>query len=303
MKCFLLILLSFLTQNLLAQNLSGKWFGKITQGPGGYSELYDLELNLTQKKSIWGDSNAWMGKAVSIRIGFSGKMKGDSVKLFESLAWVREDIVPWDWVACIKTYELIYRTDATYEYLEGTWNGISKDDPNEECIPGKVILSRSIEGLNKFLEQRKDSVVNTITQNPEPEVPVLVDFNSDFLETEPKKVTEIDVHNADLQIQLLDYLKPDNDTVSVYLNRKILAKDIQISKRPALIKFRIDKRITVHELLLYAENLGLIPPNTSELILIDGETKHRVMIVSDKQKTAAIYLRYKPQEIRKKTSK
>lgn len=56
MKCFLLILLSFLTQNLLAQNLSGKWFGKITQGPGGYSELYDLELNLTQKKSIWGDS-------------------------------------------------------------------------------------------------------------------------------------------------------------------------------------------------------------------------------------------------------
>jgi hypothetical protein len=168
---------------------------------------------------------------------------------------------------------------------------------------GKVILSRSIEGLNKFLEQRKDSVVNTITQNPEPEVPVLVDFNSDFLETEPKKVTEIDVHNADLQIQLLDYLKPDNDTVSVYLNRKILAKDVQISKRPALIKFRIDKRITVHELLLYAENLGLIPPNTSELILIDGETKHRVMIVSDKQKTAAIYLRYKPQEIRKKTSK
>jgi hypothetical protein len=127
--------------------------------------------------------------------------------------------------------------------LEGTWSGISKDDPNEECIPGKVILSRSIEGLNKFLEQRKDSVVNTITQNPEPAAPVLVDFNSDFLETEPKKVTEIDVHNADLQIQLLDYLKPDNDTVSVYLNRKILAKNIQISKRPALIKFRIDKRI------------------------------------------------------------
>lgn len=303
MKCFLLILLSILTQDILAQNISGKWFGKITQGPGGYSELYDLELNLTQKKSIWGDSNAWMGKVVSIRIGFSGKMKGDSVKLYESLGWVREDIVPWDWVACIKTYELAYRTDAAYEYLEGTWSGISKDDPNEDCIPGKVILSRSVEGLNKFLEQRKDSVINTIAQNLEPAAPVLVDFNSNFLETEPKKVTEIDVYNADLQIQLLDYMKPDNDTVSVYLNRKILVKNIQISKRPALIKFSIDKRIVVHELLLYAENLGLIPPNTSELILIDGETKHRVMIVSDKQKTAAIYLRYKPQETKRKTSK
>lgn len=303
MKCFLLIFLSMLAQNILAQNISGKWYGKITQGPGGYSELYDLELNLTQKKSIWGDSNASMGKVVSIRIGFSGKMKGDSVKLYESLGWVREDIVPWDWVACIKTYELVYRTDAAYEYLEGTWSGISKDDPNEDCIPGKVILSRSIEGLNKFLEQRKDSVINTIAQNQGAAAPVLVDFNSNFLETEPKKVTEIEVHNADLQIQLLDYLKPDNDTVSVYLNRKILAKNIQISKRPALIKFSIDKRIVLHELLLYAENLGLIPPNTSELILIDGETKHRVMIVSDKQKTAAIYLRYKSAENKRKTSK
>ncbi len=303
MKCFLLILLSILTHDILAQNISGKWYGKITQGPGGYSELYDLELNLTQKKSIWGDSNAWMGNIVRIRIGFSGKMKGDSVKLYESLGWIREDVVPWDWVACIKTYELAYRTDAAYEYLEGTWSGISKDNPNEDCIPGKVILSRSIEGLNKFLEQRKDSVINTIAEKLEPVAPVLVDFNSGFLETEPKKVTEIDVYNADLQIQLLDYLKPDNDTVSVYLNREILVKNIRISKRPALINFRIDKRIVLHELLLYAENLGLIPPNTSELILIDGETKHRVMIVSDKQKTAAIYLRYRPAENKRKTSK
>lgn len=303
MKCFLLILLSILYQEILAQNISGKWYGKITQGPGGYSELYDLELNLTQKKSIWGDSNAWMGNVVRIRIGLSGKMKGDSVNLNESLGWIREDVVPWDWVACIKTYDLVYRIDAAYEYLEGTWSGISKDNPKEDCIPGKVILSRSIEGLNKFLEQRKDTLISTIAQNPEPAAPVLVNFNSDFLKTEPKKVTEIDVYNADLQIQLLDYMKPDNDTVSVYLNREILAKNIQISKRPALIKFRIDKRIVLHELLLYAENLGLIPPNTSELILIDGETKHRVMIVSDKQKTAAIYLRYKPAESKRKASK
>jgi len=303
MKCILLIFLSFLAQDILAQNISGKWIGKITQGPGGYSELYDLQLNLSQRKSIWGDSYSFKDNSVRIRIGLSGKVDRDSIRLYESIDWIREDIVPWDWVACIKKFDLAYRNDGAYEYLEGTWSGISKNDSTEVCIPGKVILSKTIEGLNTFLEQRKDSVINTLAQNPEQAVPVLVDFKSNFLETEPKKVTEIEVHNADLQIQLLDYLKPDNDTVSVYLNRKVLAKDIHISKRPALIKFRIDKRIVVHELLLYAENLGLIPPNTSELILIDGETKHRVMIVSDKQKTAAIYLRYKPQEKKVKTSK
>ncbi len=303
MKCFLYILLSILSYNAFSQNISGKWFGKITQGPGGYSELYDLEFNLTQKKSIWGNSYALMGNAVRIRIGFSGKMDRDSIKINESLDWIREDIVPWDWVACIKTYELAYRTESGYEYMEGTWSGISKDDPKEVCIPGKVILSRSIEGLNKFLEQHKDSLINTLALNHEQASPVLVDFKSNFLETEPKKVTEIEVHNTDLQVQLLDYLKPDNDTVSVYLNRETLVKNVRVSKKPALIKFSIDKRVEIHELLLYAENLGLIPPNTSELILIDGESKHRVMIVSDKQKTAAIYLRYKPLDTKKKTSK
>lgn len=303
MKCFLFILFSMLSQGVLSQNISGKWLGKITQGPGGYSQLYDLEFNLSQKKNIWGNSYAWMGNTVRIRIGFSGKMEGDTVKLYESLDWIREDIVPWDWVACIKKYELVYRQESGYEYLEGTWDGISKDDPNEICIPGRVILSRSLEGLNHFLALQKDSAVNILTSKSEQEAPVSIDFTSTFLETEPKKVTEIEVHQTALQIQLYDYLKPDNDTVSVYLNRKILAKNIRISKRPTLVQFNIDNRLEVNELILYAENLGLIPPNTSELILIDGETKHKVMIVSDKQKSAAIYLRYKPIETKRKNSK
>lgn len=91
-------------------------------------------------------------------------------------------------------------------------------------------------------------------------------------------------------------MKVDNDTVSVYLNRNLLAKNIRISKRPALLNFKLDTRIEFHEILLYAENLGLVPPNTSELILVDGATRHRVMIVSDKEKTAAVYLRYKPKK-------
>jgi hypothetical protein len=78
------------------------------------------------------------------------------------------------------------------------------------------------------------------------------------------------------------------------LNRDILLKNIKITKRPTTINLKLDPRIELHEVLLYAENLGLVPPNTSELILIDGENKHRIMIVSDKEKTAALYLRYKP---------
>ena len=293
---FLFIFICF--QSTFSQNISGKWVGKVTQGPGGYSQLYDLELDLYQRKNIWGASYAYHGNSVKIRIGLSGYVDKDSIRLSESAGWIREDKVPWEWVACVKKFILAYRKDNNFEYLEGTWNGISKDDTTDICVPGKVILSRTIAGLDKFLYEHKDSLINTepvITLN---ESLLNQDFSLHFLETEPKKVTEIIVYNPELQIQLIDYLKVDNDTVSVYLNRNILAKNIRISKRPALLNFRLDTRIELHELLLYAENLGEIPPNTSELIVIDGDRRYRIMIVSDKQKTAAVYLRYKRKKSR-----
>ena len=186
-----------------------------------------------------------------------------------------------------------YRKENNNEFLEGTWNGFSKDNPGDLCIPGRVILSKTVSGLNEFLHQHRDSIITTepltISDNRLHEL----NFDTPFLDTEPKKVTEISVNNPNLQIQLIDYLKVDNDTVSIYLNRNILARNIRITKRASLINFSLDPNTEMNEILLYAENLGEIPPNTSELIVIDGERKHRVMISSDKQKTAAVYLKFK----------
>lgn len=288
-------LLSLLTSNSFSQEISGKWYGKLTQGPGGYNNLYDLELTLNQKKYVWGESFASYGNTNKIRIGLSGRIKGDSIRLAENKDLIREDVVAWNWVACIKKYNLAYRKDGDLEYLEGTWSGVNKQDSTNVCIPGHVILSRSLAGLDLLLAERKDSIINTeqaVYQRPEPEI---LNFKTEFLNTFPKKVTEINVYHSNLQIQLLDYMKVDNDTVSVYLNRDLLAKNIRVTKRPTVLNFKLDTRIKLHEVLLYAENLGMVSPNTSELILIDGDRKHRIMIVSDMEKSATIYLKYNSQ--------
>jgi hypothetical protein len=294
MKTLLLVILlcCFFHPVFSQQNISGKWVGKITQKPGGFSQLYDFELDLNQKKHIWGDSYAYIDDDVEIKIGLSGYFDQDTIRLSESIDWVRIDKVPWNWVACIKNINVVYRKENNNEYLEGTWNGYSKDNPSDACIPGRVILSRTIAGLDQFLHENRDSVITaeplTISDNPATEL----NFDAPFLNTEPKKVIEISVNNPNLQIQLLDYLKVDNDTVSVYLNRSPLARNVRISKRATLINFKLDPTIELNELLLFAENLGEIPPNTSELLVIDGSQTHRIMISSDKQKTAAVYLKY-----------
>ncbi|MEO8794149.1 MAG: hypothetical protein ABI390_01715 [Daejeonella sp.] len=290
---FLFIFLGCIPSSFSQQNISGKWYGKITQQPGGYSQMYDFELDLSQKKNIWGDSYAFLDDSIEIRIGLSGYFDADTIRLSESRDWVRMDRVPWNWVACIKNINLAYRQENNFEYLEGRWTGVSKENPADDCIPGRVILSKTVEGLDYFLKENRDSVITaqnlSLTENSPPEV----NFDAPFLNTEPKKVIEIPVTNLNLKLQLVDYMKVDNDTVSVYLNRTILAKNIWISKRPVIINFQLDPNMEMNELLLYAENLGNIPPNTSELLVIDGDKTYRVMISSDKQKTAAVYLKRK----------
>lgn len=297
MKVFFCVLLLFLlTKSSFPQNVSGKWYGKLTQGPGGYSELYDFELNLFQKRNIRGDSYAYFKDSVAIRIGLYGYLDGDTIRLSESKDLISEDKVPFNWVACIKNINLKYRKEENDEFLEGSWDGVSKNEGNP-CAPGKVLLARNQSALNHLLEENK--FIKKTQSVAEPGIrtrgPVAnLDFGKPFLNTAPRKITEIIVNNTDLQIQLLDYMKVDNDTVSVYLNRQVLIKNAWISKQPIFVHFHLNPQIPVHELLLYAENLGEIPPNTSELLIIDGDNTFRIMIESDKQKTAAVYLRYQP---------
>jgi hypothetical protein len=47
-------------------------------------------------------------------------------------------------------------------------------------------------------------------------------------------------------------------------------------------------------LIMHAESLGLIPPNTGLLIIQDGNNRHEIRFESDMQKSSAIILRKKP---------
>lgn len=289
MKIILSLFLSFVIIQASGQDISGKWVGKLTQTPGGYSQLYDLELNINQKKTISGESYAYMSNAIYARFGFWGNFDGDSIRLKESKEMLIQDVVPKGWVLCVKNINLAYRKIGNREYLQGGWNGVSKDDERDICLPGSVIMARNKEDLKYFL----DSVHSEI---PLPTVAAMspIDFSQKFLNTAIRKGQEIEVKNLDLRLEIRDYLRVDNDTVSIYLNRKPLIKNILLAKRSRIINFRIDPTQPVNEVLIYAENLGTIPPNTSEMFVIDGKKSYRLLIESDLQKSAAIYLRYKP---------
>ena len=115
-----------------------------------------------------------------------------------------------------------------------------------------------------------------------------------FLKTKLARPVVIEVTDNVIQLEIKDYLKEDGDIVSVYHNRNSFIRNLPIINKPSYHTLRLNRNQELHEIILYAENLGRIPPNTSTLKIFDGIREHQVLIQSSREVSAVIYLRYVP---------
>ena len=107
-------------------------------------------------------------------------------------------------------------------------------------------------------------------------------------------IRTVDFKSDSLVLTLYDNGEVDGDTVSILLNGK------NIMPRQGLSTIAINKTIYITpdlgdtlQLIMYAENLGSIPPNTGLLIIHDGNDMYQIRFAGDLQKNAAIILRRK----------
>ena len=113
--------------------------------------------------------------------------------------------------------------------------------------------------------------------------------NPVFTEAHPVTIQE------DLR-RLTDTLELDNDTVSVYFDKKLIVSKARLTAQAITVKLHLEESSDPHELVMVAENLGEIPPNTSLLTVKAGEKRYEVRIVSTEQKNAVIVFKYEKPE-------
>jgi hypothetical protein len=103
----------------------------------------------------------------------------------------------------------------------------------------------------------------------------------------------LSVNHSDIELRIYDDGAIDNDTVSVYYDNKIIVSKARISDQPIIVHISVDPSDHPHQLVMVAENLGDIPPNTSLLVINDGEKRYEERIVSNEQKNVVINFVYK----------
>lgn len=80
----------------------------------------------------------------------------------------------------------------------------------------------------------------------------------------------------------------DGDTISVYLNKQPIIKTTKLTAAAAKQVVYLPKGVPVYKLMLVAENLGTIPPNTGLLVIQDGNRRYQVHFTADLQTNAVI---------------
>jgi hypothetical protein len=107
-------------------------------------------------------------------------------------------------------------------------------------------------------------------------------------------IRSIYVQSDSLVLSLYDNGEIDGDTVTVVVNdRVVIARQVLgINAIKATVYVPRSDNDSVR-LVMYAENLGRIPPNTGLLIVKDGDENYHIRFSGDYQKNSAVILRRK----------
>lgn len=267
-----------------AQDLNGIWRGTLTQAPGGCYPEYTIELQI----NFIATANTLSGRAYDyhdiskyIKLDFTGRYNSTTKRMVIIENDLIESHVPEVCVPCIKTYDLVWSKSGNEEILTGECRG-REFGGNTSCPAYKITLKRAA---------KSDFAVD-IEQTPE-----LAELQKK-LNLQPRSkelVKTFTIPAGDIRLDFYDNAEIDNDTITVLLNGKLLLYRKMLTARPLTISLRAFPN-TDYELVMYADNLGTIPPNTALLVITAGVNKYEVRLASSEEKSAAVKFRFEKKE-------
>jgi hypothetical protein len=115
-----------------------------------------------------------------------------------------------------------------------------------------------------------------------------------LLERENNLVKTINVSETDIVVELYDNGTIDNDSISVYHNNEKVISTGRLSYAPLTVKIHSSREDAKHELVIVAENLGDIPPNTAYMVIKSGRERFEITLASNEQRNAKVIINYVP---------
>ncbi len=156
-----------------------------------------------------------------------------------------------------------------------------------EPTPKETTPKKNEEALTITTKPPADAIVPEKRNTPIPKV---------LKERENNLVKTIITDEEIIQVDLFDNGTIDNDTISVYHNNELMIKNGRLSYSPISFKIKNTRTDDLHELVIVAENLGEIPPNTALMVITAGKKRYEVFLASNEEKNAKVVIQYLPKQ-------
>jgi hypothetical protein len=305
----ILLLLPWPGWALRAQDLTGQWTGSATNNLSDKKQK--LVLNIASGDSSFGGVLHWyVPETHTIRhLLVSGRYYGK-----DSILSIREDSVRGDRTMAPWT-DAEEETGSPDKEANGTGrtDGMAGSGDRVNAGPARArsfyILYYKRIGHKEVLEgnwrdaagggQKSGDLVIRLEKKAPPFIPIVVTHKKKdsaqlkqyqaLLTRQTYTAATIPVRGIDsIKIDLYDNGEIDGDSVSLYLNNELLIGHLKLTASPKTLLLPIDKSLPVNKLILFAENLGRLPPNTALMqVTINGKL-YNLFMSTDYKRNAMV---------------
>ncbi len=248
----------------------------IFKTPGNQSYLSSADFNCPGSGKMFLDGKAYLPPDRS-------KIKG-KVNLEKIDAGIFND----EWNFIIENYT----AGANDPYLIDSVAVIAS---NINTIPESQVTSNPVKKEEETITEKK-KIQTEPAERIKQEEPVKIIYQQANLPTIEEKfikrekiiAVEIPVAGDSIELRFYDNAEIDGDSISLFLNDKMIFQHIRLKATAYIIKIPVHDLKETNELVMVAENLGSIPPNTSFMLAIADNKRYEAMLKSTEETSAVI---------------
>lgn len=319
MRGLFFFLLFVYIQSSFAQNVKGSWYGRADVVVPGSASNYLTEFVLKQKgneiEGIFGYYFKDSYQSFFVRGSYNQKTRQVNIKNLPLLFYAsssRNGIeCPMHFQGTLMVSKVssilkgIFYTENKYKYTcpQLTVNmTMDASEKNQDST-----LHNSIAGKKFWKPQEEDVVVSGYSNKLEDTVSAgssngasvktlaINDSNKKLEEEFGKRNNiyqkDIEVYDDSILVSFYDNGDIDDDTISVFLNKKPVLVKRGLTARALNIYIGLDSTADIHELSMFADNLGKYPPNTALMVISDGVRRYELYLSASLKQNASVRLR------------
>ena len=103
----------------------------------------------------------------------------------------------------------------------------------------------------------------------------------------------LNIDTGEVVVEFYDNGTIDGDIITVIHNKSIALSNATLTDKALRFSFHIDQQSPYHEIVMYAENQGTIPPNTALMVITYQGQRKQVFLSADDKKSAVVLLELK----------